>query len=282
MSALSHGRGRVWGSSAGPTGGVSSTVGTSAMASPEPGRESAARRGATTVPAGIASSDSRAYRRCLSLFPNTRVEATAACRPVRGLASGAAVPHSFRSGATDMAALSHSRGRVWGSSAGATGGVSSTVGTSAMASPEPGRSSRPHRRGDALPAGRSSGEFRAYRRCLSLFPNHRVEATAACRPVRGLAAGAAVPHSCRSGAIDMAALSHSRRRVLGSSAVAIRDMNSPVGIATRISPEPDRSSDPRHRGSAVPAGRGWGESRVDRVASVSVRGAGFLEISESA
>ena len=99
-----------------------------------------------------------------------------------------------------MAALSHSRGRVWGSSAGATGGVSSTVGTSAMASPEPGRSSRPHRRGDALPAGRSSGEFRAYRRCLSLFPNHQVEATAACATAPGLASGAAVPHSLRSAA----------------------------------------------------------------------------------
>ena len=178
-------------------------------------------------------------------------------------AAGSGVAEQSRSGATDMAALSHSRGRVWGSSAGATGGVSSTVGTSAMASPEPGRSSRPHRGGDALPAGRSSGESRAYRRCLSLFPNHRVEATAACRPVRGLAAGAAVPHSFRSGATDMAALSHSRGRVLGSSAVATGGESSTVGIVATVSPESGRTSDPPRHGVAVPAGRGLDDARVD-------------------
>ena len=97
-----------------------------------------------------------------------------------------------------MSALSHSGGRVRGSSAVATGGMSSTVGIAAVVSREPGRLSRPQRRGIGFPAGRSSGDSRAYRRCLSLFPNHRVEATAACRPVRALAAGAAVPHSFRS------------------------------------------------------------------------------------
>ena len=102
-----------------------------------------------------------------------------------------------RSGATDMAALSHRGGRVGGSSAVATGGVSSTVGIAAVVSKEPGRLSGGQRRGIGFPAGRSSGDSRAYWLCLSLFPNHGVEATAACPPVRGLAAGAAVPHSFR-------------------------------------------------------------------------------------
>ena len=96
-----------------------------------------------------------------------------------------------------MTALSHSGGRVGGSSAVATGGVSSTVGIAAVVSREPGRLSRAQRGGIGFPAGRSFGDSQAYRRCLSLFPNHGVEATAACRPVRGLAAGAAVPHPFR-------------------------------------------------------------------------------------
>ena len=198
MAALSHGGGRVRGSSAVATGGMSSTVGIAAVVSREPGRLSRPQRRGIGFPAGRSFGDSQAYRRCLSLFPNTRVEATAACRPVRGLARGAAVPHSFRSGATDMAALSDSGGRVRGSSAVATGGVSSTVGIAAVVSREPGRLSGGQRRGIGFPAGRSSGDSQAYRRCFSLFPNHGVESTAACRPVPSLASGAAVPHPFRS------------------------------------------------------------------------------------
>ena len=189
MTALSHSRRRVLGSSAVAIRDMNSTVGIATRISPEPDRSSDPRHRGSGVPAGRGWGESRVDPRGSRLFPNHRVEATPACRPVRGLAAGAAVPHSFRSGATNMSALSHTGGRVGGSSAVATGGMNSTVGIAAVASREPGRLSGGQRRGIGFPAGRSSGDSQAYRRCLSLFPNTRVEATAACRPVRGLASG---------------------------------------------------------------------------------------------
>ena len=125
--------------------------------------------------------------------PNHQLLPTPSVASVPGLAFPPGVAEQGRSGATDMAALSHSGGRVRGSSAVATGGMSSTVGIAAVVSREPGRLSGGQRRGIGFPAGRSSGDSRAYRRCLSLFPNHRLEATAACATAPSLASGAAVP-----------------------------------------------------------------------------------------
>ena len=96
MTALSHSRGRVLGSSAVAIRDMNSTVGIATMVSPEPGPASDAPRAAAAFPAGIALSDSRVDPRGSRPFPNHRVEATAACRPVPSLASGAAVPHPFR------------------------------------------------------------------------------------------------------------------------------------------------------------------------------------------
>ena len=102
MAALSHSQGPVWGCSAVATGGVTPTAGIPTLVPRQPDRASDAPRGAAAVPAGTALSDSRVDPRRSSLFPNHGVESTAACRPVPSLASGAAVPHPFRSAARFM------------------------------------------------------------------------------------------------------------------------------------------------------------------------------------